>query len=741
MSIRLKILVFALSWVQLNAAPQNLGWGSNGVAIAEHWEVMEQLSHLEQKIGESFAVENDDISASDASTPGLAPGKIRTWSKNAFATISAKATAHKSSTYRHADSASADATTQEGSAGQSVLMSALHGTDRLPSRESIKTRLLDNFALFLAGALSIIAIFALIAYYFQTESRSFLYLSLFAFSHILLLLLDEGLLSLLNLENWQISSRYFLQLTEILLFISFFKYLIVPKAPLWLFKAVKITGVLGLLLLFFPLSVLNWGAVVVFALLGIEVLVIVAQYLPKLQWGHSMSWFTSASVLASGLVFMHRYYGTSQGEISHHFMLLELFFVLVTTIAVSMRFGYNLRLESFRSKSAEVVQSNFVNSINHEFRTPMNVILGMADWLNKSNLGSKQRKILDTLTSYAEDLNYLLTDMLNLSQIEKGELSLKFQEVEIQPLLEKAIRRSKRWKAKSDVKVEVVYDKSLPKFLMGDPEILEQLVSHIVSNALKFTEHGSVKVEFNCILLTEKSLTLQIAVKDTGIGIARADLEEVRKAFRQLETGNTRRHSGTGLGLKLASHFAELMGGELQIDSTLGQGTKVYCSLKFQRPSPVISSKSYELEDRPKKMLGPLNILYAEDNPVNQKLLSMIIQSLGYQLDLAIDGQEACEKSRSKRYDLIFMDLQMPKMDGLEATKQILTSSAHRPVVIALTANSNAVELERCKAVGMNDFITKPFNLALIEHTISKWQSTLHYLSGDYRETGTREYH
>jgi CheY-like chemotaxis protein len=282
------------------------------------------------------------------------------------------------------------------------------------------------------------------------------------------------------------------------------------------------------------------------------------------------------------------------------------------------------------------------------------------------------------------------------------------------------------------------YDENIPEELAGDPDRLGQVLYHLLDNAFKFTEKGNVNFSMQMASVEGNLVNLKLVVQDTGTGIKSEDLEKVVKAFNQGNEGNTRSHGGTGLGLTISSNIIELMGGELWIDSEYGHGTTVTCEFVLKTPRLNLTKHAQEIKDEYSDKIEGLKILYAEDNPINQKLLVMIMKSMGYEVDIANNGLEAWEMALTKRYQIIFMDVQMPKMDGIEATKRIVKDQSERPIIIAVTANAEVADQKRCIEAGMNDFIPKPFSAKTLKDAIKKWQGLLLYMEEDSRDDKLR---
>lgn len=459
-------------------------------------------------------------------------------------------------------------------------------------------------------------------------------------------------------------------------------------------------------------------------------------YLRVIRWSHTMSWFTTAAVGSLILVMvlkMSAFFGFS---VNHLFLSFFGYFIFVVsqTIALSQRFGYNMRNHISQSENAVISQRNFMNAVSHELRTPMNAILGMTEFLSKTKLEADQKAKLETIRKNSEQLNNLLLDLLNFSQIDSGELKLESKKFGLKEVIDKALEQAGVHSLKPGVNFKLDYDDNIPGELAGDPERLGQVIYHIVGNAVKFTSKGIISFSLRLESVEGNRVKLHMKVTDTGVGIKPEELNKVIQAFNQGDEGNTRKHGGTGLGLTISANVIEMMDGEMWIDSDEGKGTTVSADFILKTPRLDLSKHADELKEEKKaQKIEGLRILYAEDNPINQKLLVMIMKTMGYEVDIANNGLEAWEMAITTSYHIIFMDVQMPKMDGIESTKRIIKDQPQRPIIIAVTANAEVADQKRCIEAGMNDFIPKPFNAKMLKEALSKWQGLLMYMEEDAR--------
>lgn len=598
-------------------------------------------------------------------------------------------------------------------------------------------------SLFIAGTLLIAAVFSLIVYYFQKLDFAFLFFGLFALTYMYRVvgtdtyILHEVFTGL----NWYTAIRleYLSLFLSVIFFTYFYKNLIARRAPEWIFHSIGAVSLIMALTVMLPPR--TFTAFINYYLLFIAAALLITTtfYLRAIRLSHSMSWFTAISVFSLIAVMalkLSSFFGFGTGHLFLSFFGY-IVFIIAQTIALSQRFGYNMRMHITQSESAVVSQQNFMNSVSHELKTPMNAIMGMTEFLSRSKLDADQKAKLETIRKNSEQLNNLLMDLLNFSAIDTGSLKLETRKFDLKEVVDKAIEQSGA-KDTSNINFKLSYDENIPEELAGDPDRLGQVIFHLLSNAFKFTTKGNVNFSMQMQSVEGNLVNLKMIVQDTGIGIKAEELDKVVKAFNQGNEGNTRTHGGTGLGLTISSNIIELMGGELWIDSEFGQGTTVVCEFMLKTPRLNLSKHAKELKDEYTEKIEGLKILYAEDNPINQKLLVMIMKTMGYEVDIANNGLEAWEMALTKRYQIIFMDVQMPKMDGIEATKRIVKDQPERPIIIAVTANAEVADQKRCIEAGMNDFIPKPFNAKMLKDALRKWQGLLLYMEEDSRDDKLR---
>ena len=385
-----------------------------------------------------------------------------------------------------------------------------------------------------------------------------------------------------------------------------------------------------------------------------------------------------------------------------------------------------------KAEAASRLKSEFLANMSHEIRTPLNGVMGMLELLKESGLRSQQQQYADVSLSSARSLLSLINDILDYSKIEASQLQLDEHAFDLRQIATEVVTISAAQKNQADVDVLLDFAPTAPPQVVGDSLRIRQVLTNLVSNALKFTQSGQVVVDINAVPDAEQNYTYRFAVRDTGIGIAEDKLSVIFGKFAQADSSTTRQYGGTGLGLAISQQLINMMGGRIHVSSEPGCGSE----FSFHLQLPVVTAEASvngeslagQAADLPsvtseQPTTAGMPVLLADDNEVNRLVAGETLRRLGCEVTVAEDGQQALDLLQQQAFAVVLMDCQMPVMDGYESTRQIrrLPSDSRNVPVIALTAHAMAGDRDKCLAAGMNDYLAKPFSLETLHKKLQRW--------------------
>jgi PAS domain S-box-containing protein len=405
---------------------------------------------------------------------------------------------------------------------------------------------------------------------------------------------------------------------------------------------------------------------------------------------------------------------TYQKRIATELIEARVFAELATEIAEEEK--RNAEDAKLIAENAVKAKQQFLSNMSHEIRTPMNAIIGFTKVVLKTDLTDKQKEYLSAIKMSGDALIVLINDILDLAKVDAGKMTFERVPFKLAASISAMLHVFETKIQEKNLELVTEYDTNIPEVLLGDPVRLHQIILNLVSNAIKFTSKGKITVSVHLFDEDEESTTVEFAISDTGIGISESKMDTIFDNFQQATSGTSRLYGGTGLGLAIVKQLVEPQGGTVSVKSKIDEGSTFSFTLNFPKTDFVaeLETEKDEIEIGYKH----IKVLVVEDMPLNQLLMKTLLDDFGFERDIAENGAIALEKLKEKEYDIILMDLQMPVMNGFEATEYIRDTMLSKIPIIALTADVTTVDLEKCKAVGMNDYIAKPVDERLLYNKI-----------------------
>jgi PAS domain S-box-containing protein len=372
------------------------------------------------------------------------------------------------------------------------------------------------------------------------------------------------------------------------------------------------------------------------------------------------------------------------------------------------------------AESAVRAKQQFLSNMSHEIRTPMNAIIGFTKVLLKTDMSVRQREYLSAIKTSGDALIVLINDILDLAKVDSGKMIFEQTPFKLALSISAMLHLFETKIREKNLELVKEYDNNIPEVLVGDPVRLHQIILNLVSNAVKFTSKGKITVSVRLLSEDAKTANIEFSISDTGIGIEKNKIRKIFENFQQATSGTSRVFGGTWLGLAIVKHLVEAQDGSIDVTSKIGEGSTFSFALDFIKTNAQAEAETELIDLELKEEFKNIKVLVVEDIPLNQLLMKTLLDDFEFETVIAANGKIAVEKLESEPFDIILMDLQMPVMNGFEATDYIRKKMNSKIPIMALTADVTTVDLEKCKAVGMNDYISKPVDERILYAKILK---------------------
>ena len=571
------------------------------------------------------------------------------------------------------------------------------------------------YDLLLTGCLLMGGLFFLGLYFFGRHDKALLYFSLFCIAYSYRIF-GTGYYALHELVSWSwyvtTKLEYLTLFLSALFFGRFVLHLYPTEAPKIIWDISSVICLLFLVVtLFFPPKIYTLLTEPFFIILLFYLALTTVIYVRARIRNRPGATFAMLSTVVVFAVFAYNimvYFGLLQEQISASFWGYILFFFSQSLI-LSFRFAFFLKQAKIDAEQASRAKSDFLSTISHEIRTPLNSVVGISHYLMDENPRDDQKQSLKSLKYSAEHLTTLISDILDYNKLESENITFEEVATDLSEVL-LGVYGAHLPKAQSkNLNLEYHCDEGITHEVFIDKTRLIQVLNNLLDNAVKFTKQGSIQLKASLVKETETSLEIKFEVSDTGIGIEPQKAGLIFERFTQASSSTTREYGGTGLGLSICKKILELQGVELKVKSQIGGGSTFYFIQKLKKSKPIATKTDTVVKKTDPILLMGKKILLVEDNSMNVMVASKFLKKWMMELDLAQNGKEAVEKVQQNEYDILLMDLQMPVMDGYEATREIRQMGKQMPIV-ALTASALMRVQEKVIDSGMNDYLTKPFN-------------------------------